>query len=112
MRARLILIVAALGLSPPCWAQTAAQPPCPGAPSTTAATSPDPQNQASGTSPGTAGSSGWTGGLGGSFIGTAPNGPTPQSPSEHPATASGLDPMKSADAPNQADSSRDCMPSR
>lgn len=111
MRASTIVAVAVLGLSTPCWAQTAAQPPCPEEPSTTAATSPDPNSQASGTSPGTAGSSGWTGGLGGSFIGTAPKGPTPESPSDHPATASGLDPMKSA-AAAPAGSARGCAPSR
>ncbi|MGO4526115.1 hypothetical protein AB4097_14765 [Microvirga sp. 2MCAF35] len=111
MRAPLILVVAAVGLSTPCWAQSAAQNPCPEEPATTAATAPDPNNQASGTSPGTAGSSGWTGGLGGSFIGTTPKGPTPQSPSDHPATASGLDPMKSASAA-PAGPSRGCTPSR
>ncbi len=110
MRAPMILAVAAIGLSTPSWAQPAAQSPCPEEPGTTAATAPDPNSQASGTSPGSAGSSGWTGGLGGSYIGTAPKGPTPQSPSEHPATASGLDPMKSAAAP--AAPSRGCAPSR
>jgi len=110
MRASLILL-AAVSLSTPCWAQGAAQNPCPDEPATTAATAPDPGNQASGTSPGTAGSSGWTGGLGGSFIGTAPKGPTPQSPSDHPATASGLDPMKSA-AAAPAGSSRGCTTTR
>lgn len=110
MRISLILAVAAVGLSTPCWAQTAAQSPCPGEPATTAATAHDPNSQASGTSPGTAGSSGWTGGLGGSYIGTTPKGPSPHSPSEHPATASGLDPMKSAGA--AVGPSRDCTPPR
>jgi hypothetical protein len=109
MRVPTILAVAAIGLSTPCWAQTASQSPCPQEPATTAATTPDPNSQASGTSPGTAGSSGWTGGLGGSFIGTAPKGPTPQSPSDHPKTASGIDPMKSAAA---ASSSSGCTPTR
>ncbi|WP_201829245.1 hypothetical protein [Microvirga zambiensis] len=104
MRASLILAVAAIGLSTPSWAQTAAQNPCPEEPATTAATAPDQGNHASGTSPGTAGSTGWTGGLGGSFIGTAPKGPTPESPSDHPKTASGLDPMKSAAAAPAASS--------
>ncbi len=111
MRAPMILAVAAIGLSTPCWAQTAAQSPCPEEPATTAATAPDPNSQASGTSPGTAGSSGWTGGLGGSYIGTAPKGPTPQSPSDHPATASGLDPIKGA-AAAPASSSRGCTTPR
>jgi len=111
MRAPMIVAVTVLGLSTPCFAQTAAQSPCPEEPLTTAATPPDPNSQTSGTSPGTAGSSGWTGGLGGSYIGTAPKGPTPESPSEHPATASGLDPMKSAAAAPAA-STRGCGPSR
>ncbi|EIM28826.1 hypothetical protein [Microvirga lotononidis] len=107
MRAPLILFVAAVGLSTPCFAQN----PCPEEPASTAATTPDPNSQASGTSPGTAGSSGWTGGLGGSYIGTTPKGPTPQSPSDHPATASGLDPMKNAATPT-AGPSGGCTPSR
>ncbi len=111
MRVFLIPFVAVIGLSTPCWAQTSAQDPCSKEPATTAATPHDPNSQASGTSPGTAGSSGWTGGLGGSYIGTAPKGPTPHSPSEHPATASGLDPMKSA-AATPAGSSGGCAPSR
>lgn len=111
MRAPMIFAVAAIGLATPCWAQTAAQNPCPEAPETTAATAPDPNSPASGTSPGTAGSSGWTGGLGGSHIGTVPKGPTPGSPTEHSATASGLDPMKNA-AAAPAGSSSGCTPSR
>ncbi|MDF2970942.1 MAG: hypothetical protein K0R61_1392 [Microvirga sp.] len=112
MRVPMILAVSAISLSTPCWAQPAAQSPCPQEPATTAATMPDPNSQASGTSPGTAGSSGWTGGLGGSYIGTAPKGPTPQSPSEHPKTASGLDPMTSASTAPAAGSSPGCTPSR
>lgn len=111
MRAAMILAIAAIGLSTSCWAQSAAQNPCPQEPATTAATAPDQNSQASGTSPGTAGSSGWTGGLGGSYIGTTPKGPTPQSPSDHPATASGLDPMKGAAAAPE-NSSRGCTTSR
>jgi hypothetical protein len=49
-----------------------------------------------GTSPGGDGSTGWTGGTGGSNIGTTPSGPTPGSPTEHPETASGLDPGAAA----------------
>ena len=111
MRAPLILFVAAVGLSIPCLAQSAAQNRCPEEPATTAATAPDPNNQASGTSPGTAGSTGWTGGLGGSYIGTAPKGPTPGSASDHPATASGLDPTRNTAAAPAAQS-RGCAPSR
>jgi hypothetical protein len=108
MRLSLILAVAAVGISTPCWAQTAAQNPCSNEPSTTASTPPDPNSPASGTSPGTAGSTGWTGGTGGSYIGTAPKGPTPHSQSDHPATASGVDPTKSTGATAAAQPSRDC----
>jgi hypothetical protein len=48
-----------------------------------------------GTRPGDSGSTGWTGGLGGSYIGTTHAGPNPASPTLHPETATGLDPMKS-----------------
>lgn len=101
MRPSLILAVA-FGLSTPCLAQPASQA-CDNEPSTTAATAHDPDHRASGTSPGTAGSTGWTGGTGGSYIGTVPKGPTPNSQSEHPATASGLDPMKSGNAGKKCD---------
>lgn len=48
----------------------------------------------SGTAPGGAGSSGWTGGLGGSDIGTSQAEELPTSPQQdHPAVASGLDPI-------------------
>jgi hypothetical protein len=48
----------------------------------------------SGTSPENAGSTGWSGGTGGSNIGTSPHAPTPASPTQHPATATGVDPTK------------------
>lgn len=48
----------------------------------------------SGTAPGGAGSSGWTGGTGGSDIGTSQSEEVDSSPQEdHPAVASGLDPI-------------------
>src|SRR5690606_10060014 len=48
----------------------------------------------SGTAPGGAGSSGWTGGLGGSDIGTSQAEELPTSPQQdHPPVASGLDPI-------------------
>lgn len=47
----------------------------------------------SGTAPGNAGSSGWTGGLGGSDIGTSQQDEETPSPTPHPAVASGLDPI-------------------
>jgi hypothetical protein len=48
----------------------------------------------SGTAPGGAGSTGWSGGTGGSNIGTSPHAPSPGSPTEQPPTATGLDPIK------------------
>lgn len=48
----------------------------------------------SGTDPKNAGSTGWSGGTGGSYIGTSPHAPTPGSPNQHPDTAKGLDPTK------------------
>jgi hypothetical protein len=59
---------------------------------------PPAQGPDAGTSPGGDGSTGWTGGTGGSNIGTTPSGPTPASPTEHPETASGLDPAATAAA--------------
>ena len=43
------------------------------------------------TAPSNSGSSGWSGGLGGSHIGTTPSGSAPQSPTWQPPTARGLD---------------------
>ena len=48
------------------------------------------QNSGSGTAPEGAGSTGWTGGTGGSFIGTQHQG-SPSSPNDQPAVASGVD---------------------
>lgn len=58
-----------------------------------AATPPAKGDASSGTAPGGSGSTGFTGGLGGSYIGTAPAGST-SSPSPQPVTARGLDPIK------------------
>lgn len=55
-----------------------------------AATPPDPAAP-DGTSPDSAGSSGWTGGLGGSMIGTNPAGAVPESTTWQPPTSRGLD---------------------
>lgn len=53
------------------------------------------KGEGSGTSPGSSGSTGWSGaGLGGAFNGTSPSGPVSSSPSWHPVTAKGLDPIK------------------
>ena len=52
------------------------------------------QGSDSGTAPGGSGSSGWTGGLGGSDIGTSQSEELETSPDQdHPAVASGLDPI-------------------
>jgi len=48
------------------------------------------QNSNSGTAPEGQGSTGWTGGAGGSFIGTQHQG-SPSSPTDQPPVASGLD---------------------
>ncbi len=57
-----------------------------------AAPTPAKQGGSSGTDPGNAGSTGWSGGTGGSNIGTTPGSPTPGSPTEHPATVQGVNP--------------------
>lgn len=61
----------------------------------TAATPPEQQagqeGAGDGTSPGSAGSSGWTGGIGGSTIGTNPSGAVPESRTWQPPTSRGLD---------------------
>lgn len=52
----------------------------------------------SGTAPGGSGSSGWTGGMGGSMIGTSPSEETEESPQDQPAVATGLDPIEGGGA--------------
>ena len=52
--------------------------------------SPTQQNGPDGTKPENSGNTGWTGGTGGSFIGTDQTG-TPSSPNQQPPVASGLD---------------------
>ena len=59
---------------------------------------PPAQGQDSGTAPGGMGSTAWSGGTGGSHIGTTPSGPTPASPDNQPATAQGLDPTSDRQA--------------
>ncbi|MEP9378177.1 hypothetical protein ABLE91_15785 [Aquabacter sp. CN5-332] len=46
----------------------------------------------SGTQPGSSGSTAWSGGTGGSNIGTTPGAPTPGSPTDHPPTVQGVSP--------------------
>lgn len=84
--------VLALLTAGPAFAQDT-KPGCGTAAPTTAAT-PPAQGPSSGTAPGGMGSSGWSGGTGGSYVGTNPQGATPASPSSQPATATGLDPTK------------------
>lgn len=57
---------------------------------------PPAHGSGSGTAPGGMGSTGWSGGTGGSHIGTAPSGTTPGSPQPHPPTVQGLDPTQPA----------------
>lgn len=88
--------VLALLTSPAALAQQAAPPERPPAQGceargrAEAATPPQPGAR-DGTAPGNAGSTGWSGGTGGSHIGTNPQGATRDSPTEHPPTARGLD---------------------
>jgi hypothetical protein len=74
---------------------TPAAAPCASAGASAEAATPPGAGGQHGTAPGSAGSTGWTGGLGGSYIGTAPAGPNPSSPTRHPEVARGLDPLKS-----------------
>jgi hypothetical protein len=56
-----------------------------------------------GTSPGNSGSTGWSGGTGGAFIGTNSQGATKDSPTWQPPTARGIDLAGAAEQPSQAD---------
>ena len=93
-----LAIAAILLVSGPSLAQN--KPGCGTAAATPAATPPT-QGSNSGTAPGNMGSNAWSGGTGGSYIGTNPQGPTPGSPSDQPATARGLDPTKPSAATSQ-----------
>lgn len=84
----------ALAQNPPSSQSLKSPSSCGDAQKTAAATQPAKGN-GDGTAPGNAGSTGWTGGLGGSYIGTTSGGATPDSKSFQPETARGLDPMKS-----------------
>ncbi|TCT02692.1 hypothetical protein EDC64_112129 [Aquabacter spiritensis] len=57
-----------------------------------AAPTPLAQGPASGTEPGAAGSTAWSGGTGGSYIGTTPGSATPASPNSQPPTVQGVSP--------------------
>lgn len=67
------------------------------------ATQPE-QHSGSGTAPGNAGSTGWSGGTGGSFAGTSQHAPTPDSPTWQPEVAHGLD-LMTPEAPKPASGS-------
>lgn len=64
------------------------------------AATPPAQGKDSGTAPGGMGSSGWSGGTGGSYIGTNPQGSASGSSAQPPA-AQGLDPTKPSASTNQ-----------
>lgn len=97
-----------LGLGTAAMAQQAGAPPskqsldsnggCQGEAESHPATQPA-TGRADSTAPGNAGNTGWSGGTGGSFIGTQSSGKTPQSRTWQPATARGLDPIS---APKKA----------
>lgn len=83
-------LLIAMVMTSPAWPQSGPEKATPDRPATGPVTGPN-----SGTAPGNAGSTGWSGGTGGSNIGTSPHAPTTGSPTEHPATATGIDPTKS-----------------
>lgn len=105
MSVRLLLpVVLLLGLCAPVGAQSPSSPGCElnKAPPTEAPT-PTPEGGGnSGTDPGASGSTGWTGGTGGSNIGTTPGAPTSGSPTSHPETATGLNPIDGPQTGNAA----------
>ncbi len=84
--------VALVWAAPPAAAQATAttKSGCEATPTTPA--TPPAQGADSGTRPGGDGSTAWSGGTGGSYIGTTPGGPTPASPTEHPPTVQGANP--------------------
>lgn len=63
------------------------------------AATPPARNTADGTAPGNAGSTGWSGGTGGSHIGTNTSGALPSSPTWQPPTARGLDLLGTPERP-------------
>jgi hypothetical protein len=81
------------GTTPQRAADGAPRPGCATEPATPPAT-PPARGEGSGTAPGGMGSTAWSGGMGGSHIGTDPSGGTPGSPQRQPATAEGVDPTR------------------
>ncbi|MFG1426047.1 hypothetical protein [Roseixanthobacter glucoisosaccharinicivorans] len=115
LAAILVSLTVGVGLAPSlsgaAFAQAIVSPPPPGSPQVPAEKSGPPLNadkgcdatasasatapakgENSGTAPGGAGSTGWSGGTGGSFIGTQQSGATSGSPTDHPATVEGVNP--------------------
>lgn len=84
-------LVGAALFGSPGWAQDA-KPGC--TPATTASATPPAKGADSGTAPGGMGSNAWSGGTGGSYIGTVPQGSTSSTGAPQPATSTGLDPTK------------------
>lgn len=89
------LMAAGLVAGAPALAQTAPRP-SPQEPAT-----PPRPGPSSGTAPGNEGSTGWTGGIGGSYTGTSQNAPTPGSPTPQQPTVQGLDPPTTPSAPRR-----------
>jgi hypothetical protein len=88
----MLAIAALLALAAPAVGQTHTRCDASKAQASGPATPPGPSD-ASGSDPGSAGSTGWTGGTGGSNIGTSPHAPTSGSPTQHPETAQGVNPV-------------------
>lgn len=101
---RFITLAAVCGWSSLALAADPVQPGtgCPNTAAPTQAATPPVKSPSSGTAPGDSGSTGWSGGTGGSNIGTSADGPTSGSPTSQPETAKGLDPTKptAANPPN------------
>jgi hypothetical protein len=108
----LIAMLATLALAAPALAQGGAAgqprsaqslegPGCNAAGKAEAAT-PPARGSGDGTAPGNAGSTGWSGGTGGSNIGTNPSGATQASRTWQPPTARGLDPFTAPARPASA----------
>lgn len=97
MRASLVLTLATavLAIAPATSFAQNAKPGCTTASAAQPAT-PPAQGKDAGTAPGGMGTSGWTGGLGGAYVGTNPQG-SASGCSSQPATAQGLDPTAGKD---------------
>ncbi|MDB5376111.1 MAG: hypothetical protein JWR00_557 [Rubritepida sp.] len=102
-------LIAALALATPGLAQQPQQPPsgqstvqgCNPSGRAEAATPPQ-RGSGDGTAPGNAGTTGWTGGMGGSHLGTNTQGATQNSPTWQPPTARGIDPIAAPARPEAA----------